>query len=125
MSKVTEFHIGVAQQVSPTLPLWLRVGFWACIVIAVAAVIRRVFALVYPPHSAPPRFAAEEAMADSCDSNPVGYRRDASCHGSVLCDQPSDTSSAAAVFRRSFLDWLFNEHFAWRGVAPALQVLEI
>jgi len=58
MSKVTEFHIGVAQQVSPTLPLWLRVGFWACIVIAVAAVIRRVFALVYPPHSAPPRLAA-------------------------------------------------------------------
>ncbi|PYV69012.1 MAG: DUF2306 domain-containing protein [Acidobacteria bacterium] len=62
MSKVTEFHIGVAQQVSPTLPLWLRVGFWACIVIAVAAVIRRVFALVYPPHSAPPRLAALDKL---------------------------------------------------------------
>jgi hypothetical protein len=58
MSRVTEFHSGVARQVSPTLPLWLRVGFWACVVIAVAAVIRRVFALVHPPHSAPPQLAA-------------------------------------------------------------------
>jgi cobalamin synthase len=46
------------RQVAPIPPLWLRVGFWACIVIAVAAVIRRVFALVYPPHSAPPQLAA-------------------------------------------------------------------
>jgi hypothetical protein len=45
-------------QVAPVPPLWLRVGFWACIVIAVAVVIRRVFALVYPPHSAPPQLAA-------------------------------------------------------------------
>jgi hypothetical protein len=46
------------RQVAPIPPLWLRVGFWACIVIAVAVVIRRVFALVYPPHSAPPQLAA-------------------------------------------------------------------
>jgi hypothetical protein len=46
------------QKVAPVPPLWLRVGFWACIVIAVAAVIRRVFVLVYPPHSAPPQLAA-------------------------------------------------------------------
>jgi hypothetical protein len=58
MSRVTEFQSGVARQVSSTLPLWLRVGFWACIVIAVAVVIRRLFALVYPPHSAPPQLAA-------------------------------------------------------------------
>ena len=54
MSRVTEFQ-SVARQVSPTLPLWMRVGFWACVVIAVAAVIRRVFALVYPPQFAPPQ----------------------------------------------------------------------
>jgi hypothetical protein len=41
-----------------SFPLWLRVGFWACIVIAVAAVVRRTFALVYPPRSAPPQLAA-------------------------------------------------------------------
>ena len=45
-------------QVAPVPPLWLRVGFWACVVIAVAAVIRRLFALVYPPHSVPPQLAA-------------------------------------------------------------------
>jgi len=37
---------------------WGRVGFWACIVISVAVVIRRVFAFAYPPHSAPPQLAA-------------------------------------------------------------------
>jgi hypothetical protein len=57
MSKVTKFQ-SVARQVSPTLPLWMRVGFWACVVIAVAAVIRRVFALVYPPQFAPPQLGA-------------------------------------------------------------------
>jgi hypothetical protein len=46
------------RQVAPVPPLWLRLGFWACIVIAVAAVIRRLFALVYLPHSAPPQLAA-------------------------------------------------------------------
>ena len=37
---------------------WWRVGFWACIVISVAVVIRRVFALVYPPQSPVPQLAA-------------------------------------------------------------------
>ena len=40
-------------------PLSLRIGFWICIVIAVAVVIRRVIALAYPPNpaSAPPGMA--------------------------------------------------------------------
>jgi hypothetical protein len=38
-------------------PLWLRIGFWICIVIAVAVVLRRVIALAYPPRSAPPQMA--------------------------------------------------------------------
>jgi hypothetical protein len=45
------------QNIALVFPLWFRVGVWACIVIAVAAVIRRVFALFYPPHSAPPQLA--------------------------------------------------------------------
>ena len=40
------------------LPLWLRVGFWACIVIAVAAVVRRLFALAHPVHSGVPQLEA-------------------------------------------------------------------
>jgi hypothetical protein len=46
-------------------PLLLRIGFWLCIVIAVAVVIRRVLALAYPPQSAPPASMAglDEAFA--------------------------------------------------------------
>lgn len=47
-----------APQIKLVSPLWLRVGFWACVMIAVAAVIRRVFALYYPSQSAPPQMAA-------------------------------------------------------------------
>jgi hypothetical protein len=36
----------------------MRIGFWICIVIAIAVVIRRVIALAYPPRSAPPQMAA-------------------------------------------------------------------
>jgi hypothetical protein len=46
------------RQVTHVFPVWLRVGFWACVVIAVAAVIRRVLAIAYPPHFAPPQMAA-------------------------------------------------------------------
>jgi hypothetical protein len=38
-------------------PLGLRIGFWVCIVISVAVVVRRVFALAIPPQSAPPLMA--------------------------------------------------------------------
>ena len=38
-------------------PGWLLIGFWGCIAIAVAVVVRRVLALAYPPHSAPPAMA--------------------------------------------------------------------
>jgi hypothetical protein len=39
------------------VPLWLRLGFWACVAIAVAAVVRRVLAIAYPSHSAPAQMA--------------------------------------------------------------------
>ena len=48
-----------------TSPLWLRLGFWVCIVIAVAVVIRRIVALAFPPHSAPPQLAALDAAFGS------------------------------------------------------------
>jgi len=38
-------------------PLWLRIGFWICIVIAVAVVIRRLVAIAHPSTSAPPQMA--------------------------------------------------------------------
>lgn len=39
-------------------PLWLRAGFWICIVISVAVVLRRVVALATPAHNGPPQLAA-------------------------------------------------------------------
>jgi hypothetical protein len=43
-------------------PLWLRAGFWVCIAIAVAVVIRRLAALVHPSQSGPPQMAALDAV---------------------------------------------------------------
>lgn len=40
---------------------WLCIGFWACIVISVAVVLRRTVALAHPPQSAPPRLAELDA----------------------------------------------------------------
>jgi hypothetical protein len=41
---------------------WLRIGFWACIVISVAVVIRRTVPLAHPPQSAPPQLAELDAV---------------------------------------------------------------
>jgi len=40
---------------------WLRIGFWACIAISIAVVVRRTVALAHPPQSAPPQLAALDA----------------------------------------------------------------
>lgn len=51
LNRYTEVRPGI----SP--PLWLRIGFWICIVISVAVVIRRVIALALPAQSGPPQMA--------------------------------------------------------------------
>src|ERR1700679_516782 len=43
-------------------PLWLRTGFWICIGIAVAVVIRRLAALAHPSQSGPPQLAGLDAV---------------------------------------------------------------
>ena len=50
---------GVAKE---RLPGWMRVSFWACTAIAVAVVLRRVYALAYPPRSVPAQLAALDAF---------------------------------------------------------------
>jgi hypothetical protein len=42
-------------------PLWLRIGFWFCTIVAVAVVARRLFALASPPQSGPPQLLALDA----------------------------------------------------------------
>lgn len=58
----SEIGDNTGKNITPVFPLWLQVGFWACIVIAVAAVIRRIFALFYTPYSAPPQLAALDTV---------------------------------------------------------------
>jgi hypothetical protein len=38
-------------------PLWLRVGFWTCTLIAVVVVVRRIMTLEFPSPSGPPQLA--------------------------------------------------------------------
>jgi hypothetical protein len=47
---------------SQPAPRWLRVGFWICILIAVAVVLRRILALAHPARSAPPQLAQLDAF---------------------------------------------------------------
>jgi hypothetical protein len=49
-------------------PLWLRIGFWFCIVIAVAVVLRRVIALARPSSGGPPQMVALDAVFASHDA---------------------------------------------------------
>jgi hypothetical protein len=51
-----------ARGVKRRAPLWLKAGFWACIVIAVAAALRRFVALVHPSQTSPAAMAALDAV---------------------------------------------------------------
>lgn len=42
-------------------PLWLLIGFWFCVVIAIAVVVRRLVALAHPTTSGPPRMVKLDA----------------------------------------------------------------
>jgi hypothetical protein len=47
-----------ARDLKHRAPLWLKAGFWACIVIAVAVALRRFVALVHPSQTGPAAMAA-------------------------------------------------------------------
>jgi hypothetical protein len=47
-----------AREVKRPAPLWLKAGFWACIVIAIAVALRRFVALVHPSQTGPAAMAA-------------------------------------------------------------------
>ena len=58
---------------TPAYPRWLRIGFWACTVIAVAVVLRRTVALVHPPQSGPPQLAKLDAAFASHAALTLGH----------------------------------------------------
>jgi uncharacterized membrane protein YsdA (DUF1294 family) len=60
------FHQGGPGRVSGSFPRWLQIGFWFCLVIAVAAVLRRAVALILPPGgNVPPQMAELDAYFTS------------------------------------------------------------
>jgi hypothetical protein len=52
----------IALQVDYVPRGWWRVGIWVCVVISVAAVVRRLFALAHPSQGAPPSLAELDAF---------------------------------------------------------------
>ncbi|HEY1577584.1 MAG TPA: DUF2306 domain-containing protein [Terracidiphilus sp.] len=46
-------------------PPWLLAGFWFCVVIAIAVVLRRLVELIRPPQGGPPRMASLDATFSS------------------------------------------------------------
>jgi hypothetical protein len=52
-----EMHQVITNQKS-SFPLWMRIGFWFCTVIAIAVVLRRVIALAHPSSGGPPQLVA-------------------------------------------------------------------
>lgn len=57
------------QKVSPSRttghPLWLLAGFWICAIIAIAAVLRRLIALIRPSPGGPPQAEAMDVIFSS------------------------------------------------------------
>ena len=63
MTNLPRRPINVSRDQSSS-PLWLRTGFWICIVIGAAVVVRRIFALAAPAHNGPPQMVGlDEAFA--------------------------------------------------------------
>lgn len=61
MSMVSQRSVATGGAEKTGYPYWLRIGFWACIVIAIAVVLRRVVAFVHPQQSGPPQMVQLDA----------------------------------------------------------------
>jgi hypothetical protein len=46
-------------------PLWLLAGFWFCVLIAIAVVVRRLIELIRPSHGGPPQMVSLDATFSS------------------------------------------------------------
>src|SRR6476661_2063424 len=88
-------------------PLWLLAGFWFCVVIAIAVVLRRLVELIRPSHGGPPQMAALEATFSSHAVLTVMHIIPAAIF--VLL-------SAAVLLRRTGGEWLERLFFPFGAV---------
>ena len=82
-------------------PRWLLAGFWFCVVIAIAVVLRRLVELIRPSQGSPPQMASLDATFSSHAVLTAMHIIPAALF--VLC-------SAAVLLRRNggaWLEWLF------------------
>lgn len=59
---MTTFPQAASSSSHPKSPAWLRFGFWICVLIGAAAVIRRLVALAAPAQSGPPQMVGLDAV---------------------------------------------------------------
>ena len=62
MQQDSRLELSTVRAPAMSPPRWLLTGLWSCIVIAVAAVIRRLVALAHPSRSGPPQLATLDAF---------------------------------------------------------------
>jgi hypothetical protein len=91
-------------------PLWLLAGFWFCVVIAIAVVIRRLVELIRPSHGSPPQMASLDATFSSHAALTVMHIVPAAIF--VLL-------SAAILLRRTGGEWLERLFFPFGAVTGA------
>lgn len=91
-------------------PLWLLAGFWFCVAIAIAVVIRRMIALIRPSHGGPPQMAAMDATFSSHAVLTMMHIIPAAMF--VLL-------SAAALLRRTRGEWLERLFFVFGAATGA------
>jgi hypothetical protein len=91
-------------------PLWLLAGFWFCVVIAIAVVIRRLVELIRPSDGSPPQMASLDATFSSHTALTVMHIVPAAIF--VLL-------SAAVLLRRTGGEWLERLFFPFGAVTGA------
>lgn len=96
----------------------IRVGFWACIVISVAVVLRRTVALAHPPQSAPPQLAELDAAFASHAALTLAHIFPSSRHVKPWIVVQGTDYCFCAFHARSFTGSFLLLHLPQQLVAP-------
>ncbi|MBV9766142.1 MAG: DUF2306 domain-containing protein [Acidobacteriaceae bacterium] len=91
-------------------PLWLLAGFWFCVVVAIAVVLRRLVALIRPSQGGPPQMASLDAAFSSHAVLTVAHIVPAAIF--VLL-------SAAVLLRPTSGEWLERLFFSFGAITGA------
>lgn len=91
-------------------PLWLLFGFWFCVVISIAVVLRRLNELIYPSHGRPPQMAAIDATFSSHAMLTATHIIPAAMFVAL---------AAATLLRRTGSEWLDRLFFSFGAMTGA------